>query len=41
MSHDPDDDNGYGFPPSAYPGREAATIVLCLVFVIALIYWIL
>ena len=40
MSGDPDDD-GYDFPPVAYPGREATTIVLSLVIVIALIYWLL
>jgi hypothetical protein len=40
MGRDPDDD-GYDFPPSAYPSRELATLVLSIVIVIALIYWLL
>ena len=35
------DDDGYDFPPSAYPGREATTIVLSVVLVLALIYYLL
>jgi hypothetical protein len=40
MSRDPDDD-GYDFPPSAYPGRELASFVIIVVIVIALIFWLL
>jgi hypothetical protein len=36
MSRDPDDDDGYDFPPS-----ELATLVLSIVSVIALIYYLL